>query len=161
FKFGTTRVLSGESRRLLVSDSQGEWFLLEVDRSKGIVSRPIGLAPDQKYVSFSPNGTMVCAWDDRGEAQLWGVRDGRPARKTLSHSGAIREALFSPDERRLLTLCEDSTRVWDTESCELICGPRAHDSAVSLLAFGADSTSFLTCHVVGTIRIWDSSSHEP
>ena len=55
------------------------------------------------------------------------------------HTGRIKSAVFSPDGRRVLTACGDSTaRLWKAESGKLLAAFQSHTSRVSSAIFSAD-----------------------
>jgi WD40 repeat protein len=45
---------------------------------------------------FSPDGTRVLTSSDDGTARLWDMSDGQLVRELRGHTGAVRNAVFSP-----------------------------------------------------------------
>jgi WD40 repeat protein len=65
-------------------------------------------------------------------------------------------AVFSKDERRILTWSEDNTaRLWDAATGARIGPPLTHNSAVSGAVFSKDEHRILTWGLDNTARLWD------
>jgi WD40 repeat protein len=64
-------------------------------------------------------------------AMLWDMKTGQPVAEPLPSSSAIGATAFSSDSRRLVTV-ERITRVWDTETGQLVAESPKHDWADSV-----------------------------
>ncbi|MFH0944450.1 MAG: WD40 repeat domain-containing protein, partial [Planctomycetota bacterium] len=70
------------------------------------------------------------------------------------HQGAVYEAAFSADEKRLATWSQDKTViVWDTQSWKPICRLK-HGGPVVGAAFDRAGERLATASMDGTVRIW-------
>jgi eukaryotic-like serine/threonine-protein kinase len=74
--------------------------------------------------AFSPDGRRVVTtigpeYGSDGEARVWDVATGRPVTPVLRSHGWVRDAVFSPDGRFLVTLGRGengAARVWETDT---------------------------------------------
>ena len=70
----------------------------------------------------------------------------------------VRSAAFSPDGQRFVTASEDnSARIWDAATGQLIAVLEGHTSGVRSAAFSPDGRRIVTASLDGTARIWDVS----
>jgi WD40 repeat protein/predicted Ser/Thr protein kinase len=78
------------------------------------------------------------------------------------HDGPVRQARFSPDGRYVLTTSDDQTaRVWDVGTGELVGQPLKHHDAVLGGDFRPDSRAVVTASADGTARVWHVVTGEP
>ncbi|MDD3354628.1 TIR domain-containing protein [Zoogloea sp.] len=77
------------------------------------------------------------------------------------HTGPVVGAIFSADQRRILTWSEDGTaRQWDVTTGEQIGPELKHDDGVLKAIFSADQRHILTWSGDGTARKWDTATGE-
>jgi WD40 repeat protein/Flp pilus assembly protein TadD len=78
------------------------------------------------------------------------------------HDQLVTQALFSPDGRRVLTLCRDGkARLWYAGSGKLIGAPLAHGGEVTRAQFSRDGRRVLTAGADFMARVWDASNAQP
>jgi WD40 repeat protein len=84
-----------------------------------------------------------------------------PCAPPLQHQGAVEEASFSPDGRRVVTASRRllGPRV-DAETSALAPHPPAW-GGVAYASFSPDGRRVVTGSRQGTARVWDASSGEP
>ena len=81
---------------------------------------------------------------------------------TAGPFGGVLGAVFSQDERRVLTWSADSTaRVWDSRTGKPVTVPLQHKRYVGGAVFNKDETRVLTWSADGTARVWDSQTGKP
>ena len=105
--------------------------------------------------SFNHDDTLVATASGAG-AFLWSAESGGLLRR-LHHSGSVYAAVFSPDDRFLLTAGEDKkARVWPLspgtdQAPEVL----EHESAVWSVDFSSDGNRIVTGSSDGTVRFWE------
>jgi len=80
-------------------------------------------------------------WSDDNAARLWDVRDGKQV-ALLRHDAPVREAVFSSDDRLLLTRDDDGDlRVWNTSEGSLALAPVNYGPGLAAAEFAPDLQS--------------------
>ncbi|HTL56211.1 MAG TPA: family 16 glycoside hydrolase [Candidatus Limnocylindrales bacterium] len=64
---------------------------------------------------FSPDGRWLAVGEQGKLVRLWDVQTGAPVAVLPGHSDWVRRVQFTPDSRRLVSLCSESVRVWDLD----------------------------------------------
>jgi WD40 repeat protein len=72
-------------------------------------------------------------------------------------SGRIWSAIFSPDDRRVVTSDDRGARVWDAQSHQLLFG-LPHAAQVYQAAYGANGTLIITAGMDGDVKVWSADS---
>lgn len=167
---------AGEAQR--AAEREGEAKLAAQKRSdelRAFLSR--------QYVA---NGTRAIGEDDYGLALLWFVKaleidGGDPQREPMhrlrigntwrrcvkvraifAHDGPIRWMEPSPDGKRVVTAgWDDTARLWDVETGNLIGEPMRHEGYVYHVCFSADGKYVATASGDATARVWDAASAKP
>jgi WD40 repeat protein/serine/threonine protein kinase/Flp pilus assembly protein TadD len=120
------------------------------------------------FVTFSPDGKSIAAASSSGAAQIWHAETGEDVTPPLQHALVLSPPVgpqgrnlaqvdFSPDGKKLLTICGDKTaRVWDANSGRSLSPVLAHDDDISCGWFSPDGSRVLTAGLDGTVRIWNA-----
>jgi WD40 repeat protein/tetratricopeptide (TPR) repeat protein len=87
------------------------------------------------------------------------------------HPGPVTQAVFSPDGRRVLTVCGKEARLWDVASGQAVCPALKHPGEIQQVAFSADGLRLVTsgyereelsAEIVGSVaRVWDAGTGQP
>jgi WD40 repeat protein len=78
------------------------------------------------------------------------------------HEGPVNHAEFSHDGRQVVTASDDNTvRVWDVQSGQLVTAPLKHNSVVRHAAFSSGGRWLVTATCGNTARVWDAQSGQP
>jgi WD40 repeat protein len=79
----------------------------------------------------------------------------------MRHDIFVYGAVFSKDEKRILSWSEDRTiRLWDVKTHKQIGGSMRHDEVVLGAAFSKDEKRILSWSNDKTIRLWDVKTHK-
>jgi WD40 repeat protein len=115
---------------------------------------------------FSPDGLYVAA-SGGSKPEMLDARTGQPVKPLLGgfgqtyegHSGDINYAAFSPaspdGSRTIVTVSQDQTaRLWDVNSGDLLATLRGHADRVWHAAFSSDGKYIVTTSADRTARLW-------
>lgn len=87
---------------------------------------------------------------------LWDLEAGKVIRKLEGHTSEVRGAIFSADERRVLSCGWDMTlRLWDLETGKEIKQFKGHTGSVRSVAFSRDGKRAISASKDKTVRVWD------
>ena len=76
------------------------------------------------------------------------------------HTDSVSSVAFSPDGHRIASTSEDDTiRVWDAATGQVIAGPfTGHTSSVTSVVFSLDGQRIASAPTDRTIRVWDATT---
>ena len=111
-------------------------------------------------MALSPDGKQVLTVSHRAtqdssevEARLWDAASGEPSENTLG-TLAPYPAEFSPDGKRVLTVCVDRcARMWEPASGKQVGPSLEHPGAVCRASFSPDGRFVVTAGADGTGRV--------
>ncbi|MFN0069847.1 MAG: WD40 repeat domain-containing protein [Limisphaerales bacterium] len=96
---------------------------------------------------------------DDYSVQLWDLEKGRLLKRMEGHSTPVYSAVFSPDEKLVLSCSsERALRLWDLETGKEIRQFQGHTSNVFRAIFSPDGKRILSCGMDGTMRLWDTAT---
>lgn len=107
--------------------------------------------------SFNSNGTQVVIATEGGIAQVWDVT-GKAVTAPLKADGELARALFSPDDRFVLTAGPNNkAQIWSmkTQKAEPRTIRHENNGAIASIQFSSDGKYFLTGSSDGTAKLWD------
>jgi WD40 repeat protein len=104
---------------------------------------------------LSPNGGRVLVPDPRDGAVIYDALTGAEI-TALKHAHAYKGVSFSADGARVATPFQDTVRVWDASSGEMIASLVA-DAEVQSANFSRDGDTLLSVIEGGTLVLWDVS----
>ena len=84
------------------------------------------------------------------------LADSRVRATLRANAGAVKQALFSPDGRSILTTYSDgSARLWQSSTGTLRATLTGHSRSITAATFSPDGTRIVTTSDDNTARVWD------
>jgi WD40 repeat protein len=106
--------------------------------------------------SFSPDGSLVLAYEENGAVRVSEVATGRERYKLGAAGYAALKPFFSPDGKYVVADGgANSLRVWDAASGRDAAQLRGHTGRVLSASFSRDNTLLITTSDDATARIWE------
>lgn len=107
-------------------------------------------------LEFSPDAKRMVAACGNGAVE-WTVSNPG-GRAFIGHTAAVNRAVFSNDNKRVVTASDDGTaRVWDTGTRKSLAVLKGHMPVMDA-EFSPDGRRVVTASADGTARLWDSAS---
>ena len=105
--------------------------------------------------TFSPSGHWIMATSDDNTVRVWDVANKKVYRK-FNHPDKVHQAIFSPDERLVLSGCYDGTaRLWNLETGEEVGRLEGHTDRIEYgIAFSTKGDLIATGSYDKTVKIW-------
>lgn len=109
-------------------------------------------------VAFSKSGVYALSSGDK-TVKLWDIGTGREIRTFTGHTAYVASAVFSPDERFLLSCGMDNLIIlWDTETGNQIRTFDGHIKGVFAAIFTPDGRHIASGSMDSTIKIWETNT---
>lgn len=154
----TKAVFSPDGRLILTYTEASEAAQLwdaETGRLLGGLKTAAGADPVYE-ATFSPDGKRIVTQDNNGGVEIWDTQTRSRTGKKMRHVGIPDTApAFSADGKRIITVAEETARIWDAAS-----GSQIGDSLlkVHLAVFSPDGKRIATAPDSGNASVWDGQT---
>lgn len=109
-------------------------------------------------VAFSKNGEYVLSSGDKA-VKLWDAGTGREIRTFTGHSAYVASAVFSPDEKYILSCGMDKLVIlWNVENGAPVKTMEGHTKGVFAAVFTPDGNYIATGGMDNVIKIWETKT---
>jgi len=160
---------SPDGEMIVTSGINGNSVVWEVETGRKLLTLTGHQGP-VIAVAFHPNGRHIATASADGTAALWPVAEllangettsSLPAIRFLGHEGDVVDVAFNADGTLLASAGRDDTaRVWDTTTGEMLLTLTGHERSVRAVDFAVDGDFLVTGSSDATIRVWNLSSGE-
>jgi WD40 repeat protein len=107
-----------------------------------------------RTIALSPDARREVRIGKQPGAQIFGRPGGEPG-PVLKHEGIVRDAKFSADGRRVLTIGEKEARVWDAEDGTPLGAAFRSDFPLFAVRWSGDGKRLATSNVAGVVSLWE------
>jgi WD40 repeat protein/serine/threonine protein kinase len=126
----------------------------------GPVGPPLNHRAGLSKIVFSSDSTLVATLGDDRVAQVWNTKTGE-RRWEFTHRNQINDAVFSPDNRQLVTASDNFVRFWDLATGKLEKPSLQHVDWVGGISFSPEGDRLVTMCYDKTAQVWDLGSRAP
>ena len=151
-----------DGRSVVVGTDEGVLYLWDIVNNALLGLRAVGPAP-VSAVSFSRDGSRIASGHGDGAVRLWDGKLAKAPTLLLGHEGAVRDVLFTPDARSLVSFEAEhflgfpDLRVWSVEPFAVAAPLVTADLRVGQFV---PNGRYMTVDKAGKLTIWDTTSHK-
>jgi RNA polymerase sigma factor (sigma-70 family) len=156
-----------DGRRIIVGDT--EYAIRIFDVATGQPSATLmGHGSRIDWLAVSPDSRSLASPSRDGDSivRLWDLTTCKETRQFKCRLGSVNAAAFSPDGRRLVTICGERNRpgdrsevqLWDMASGREQRSFAGHAGWATVLAFAPDGRTFITGGYGVPLRLWEVTS---
>jgi WD40 repeat protein len=160
-QYETRPVFGPDGRTFLTQSGESEARLWETATGKPI-GDPLRHDAAVNGVTFSRDGEVVATYGP-SVARLWDAATGRPRARPLRHPGTakVTDVTFSPDDRLLLTHCDDDkARLWEVATGWSIGNPIPYQDGGAAI-FSPDGRTLAIWGTASTVTFHDTAAGNP
>ena len=162
--YATSVAFSRDNRSILVTGAKEvRLYELENDGTIGnYVVIDFGFEGWSYCGTFSSSERWIMAASDDKTVKVWDVVDNKLYRM-FNHPAEVRQAVFSLDERLVLTGCYDGiARLWNLETGKEVCRFEGHSDKIEYgVAISSKGGMVATAGYDGVVKLWKVPQVEP
>jgi len=110
---------------------------------------------DVYTATFSRDGGLILTGDGDSTERIWYYDTRLPTGIVMKSNDYIKDAIFSPDGKYVLTSNWNNVTLWDVVTGKQLGPAIKFETSLHSVAFNPNALQFLTATEDGTIRIWD------
>ncbi|WP_020475578.1 protein kinase domain-containing protein [Zavarzinella formosa] len=154
-RFGVAdAVFSGDGRRLVFSNTAGEWRMWDANTLEKIAGDKAPGGAVSLLVDY--NASLLVIGGLEGKSVVVDTATGRALRTLFGHSGYVSSMTLSPDGQTLATSADDqSIRLWNIGSGENVRTFPGHGAKTTALSFSPTGAKLASGSDLGEVNIWD------
>ncbi|RDA88617.1 hypothetical protein CP532_5880 [Ophiocordyceps camponoti-leonardi (nom. inval.)] len=148
--------------QLLASTSDNKIRLWKVrpDRVRQDPPDPVHTRLECKLETLTPDGQIMAFTRGSRTIEIWDMSNGVPLQALRGHSDPIHVLVFSPDGKRLVSVSDSATRLWDLKTYTYMPSLDSELMHARSVAFSPDGKIALSrCkrygYVVMRTKVWD------
>lgn len=152
--------LSPNGKTVASGNSDKTVRLWDVETGK-VIARWRGHTENVLSVCWSPDGGRVVSGSRDGAARVWNVESGIIALGPMKTGHkTVYAVAYSPDQKKIATGGdnENSVKIWDSESGELLSSTVKQYESVWSLAWSSDGKTLISGGNIRSIRIFDTAT---
>jgi WD40 repeat protein len=164
-------IFTKDQRRILSWSADGTMRLWDAATGRQIGLAMRQLAPVDGAI-FTNGGLRILSWSAyvgfrvgaekptlEGTLMLWDAATGERIGPEMRHQGVVGGAIFTTDDRRILSWSSDNTlRLWDVATGQQIGPDMRHQGPVGGAIFTTDGGRILSWSADKTLRLWDAAT---
>ncbi len=104
-------------------------------------------------VAFSPDGKRLVSTGGDQTVRVWDATTGQEILTLKGNTGMIANATFSPDGKRVASVCDQTVKVWDATTGQETLTLEGH-----AVAFSPDGKQMTMVDPYGTVKILDATT---
>ncbi len=118
-----------------------------------------------KLLTFSPDGTLLAATEDKNDVTIFDVKTGKVLKALSGHPGGGHRPAFSPDGRYLAVACggvitenQGCVKIWDVAAGRLVRALEGHTKIVWGVGYTPDGQRLASASFDQKVKIWDATT---
>jgi WD40 repeat protein len=155
-----TIALSLDGKKVVSGSGDGVVRLWDVDMGK-VIAKWTGHNSGVWCICWNRDGGRIVSVDGEGTARVWDVESGKTVLVIETGLRDVCAVIYSPDTTMIATgggMTEESLKIWDANTGELVANLKGHTYRVYCLAWTADGKTLISGSGDYSIRTWNTTT---